>query len=70
MLWAELLRRVFDTDPLDCPNCSGRMRVVAAIMKADVVAAILESLGLETEPPTIRPARAPPEFGLVEIDWT
>lgn len=65
-----MLRRVFDLDVLDCPNCHGRMKVIAAIMKADVVAAILESLGLDTEPPPIRPARAPPEPGLVEIDWT
>ena len=70
MLWVELLRRVFDVDPLDCPKCHGRMRVVAAIMKSDVVAAILESPGLDTEPPTICPARAPPEHELVEIDWT
>jgi len=70
VLWAELLRRVFDVDALECPQCHGRMRVIAAIMKADVIAAILESLGLDTEPPTIRSARAPPEHELVEIDWT
>ena len=70
MLWAELLRRVFDLDALECPRCHGRMRVIAAIMKADVIAAILESLSLDTEPPTICPARAPPEYGLVEIDWS
>ena len=70
MLWAQLLRRVLDVDALECPKCHGRMKVIAAIVKADVVAAILESLGLDTEPPTIRPARAPPEYELVEIDWT
>ena len=46
------------------------MRVIAAIMKAETVAAILESLGKGNEPPTIRPARAPPEYEVVEIDWT
>ena len=70
MLWAQRLRRVFDVDSLECPKCHGRMRVIAAIVKADVIAAILESLGLDTEPPTIRPARAPPEYELVELDWT
>ena len=70
MLWAELLSRVFGVDALECPKCRGRMKVIASILKADVVAAILESLGLDTEPPTIRPARAPPEYELVEIDWT
>jgi hypothetical protein len=68
ILWAALLQRVFDVDPLTCPNCSGRMRVIAAILKADVVAKILQSLGLPAEPPEIRGARPPPEPGLVEYD--
>ena len=70
ILWAELLKRVFDIDVLDCPKCHGRMRPIAAIMKADVINAILECLGHDTEAPPIRPARAPPEHALVEIDWT
>jgi hypothetical protein len=45
------------------------MRVLAAIVKVDTVKAILESLGLPAEPPAIRPARPPPEPGLVEYDF-
>jgi hypothetical protein len=36
--------------------------------QGDVVKAILESLGLSAEAPPIRPARSPPEPGLVEYD--
>jgi len=50
--WADLLRRVFEVDALQCPNCGGRMRLIAAITEPDVARRILECLGL--------PARAPP----------
>jgi hypothetical protein len=68
VLWAELLRRVFDVDPLVCPNCSGRMKVIAAILKAEIVAKILHALGVPAEPPEIRRARSPPDHDLVEYD--
>ena len=29
--WADLLRRVFAVDVLECPDCGGRMRLLAAI---------------------------------------
>ena len=50
--WAQLMRRVFAIDVLECPACGGRMRVIAAIEDPQVVRAILRCLGL--------PARAPP----------
>ncbi|MBW2281154.1 MAG: transposase [Deltaproteobacteria bacterium] len=50
--WADLMRRVFAIDVLECPACGGRMRVIAAIEDPRVIRAILECLGL--------PARAPP----------
>jgi hypothetical protein len=39
--WADLLARVFEVDALCCPRCGGRMRVLAAIMEADVAQRIL-----------------------------
>jgi len=30
-LWADLMRRTFGFDVLDCPRCGGRMRLVASI---------------------------------------
>ncbi|MFN0181270.1 MAG: transposase, partial [Gemmatimonadales bacterium] len=36
--WAELLRRLFEVDPLTCPHCQGVMRVVAVITAPGVIA--------------------------------
>ena len=58
--WAELMRRTFGFDVLACPRCGGRLRLVALIEQASVVQRILRHLGLPTEVPEPRPARAPP----------
>ena len=50
--WAELMKRVFEIDVLECPRCLGRMRIVAAIHPPDATRKILDCLGL--------PSRAPP----------
>jgi uncharacterized protein YbaR (Trm112 family) len=47
-------------DVLACPRCGGRLRVIALIEEAAVIDRILRHLGLPTEPPAPRPARAPP----------
>lgn len=60
--WAELMRRVFDVDVLRCPRCKGRCKLISLITQPDVIAAILECLGLNSSPPRIRPARAPPQL--------
>ena len=39
LLWAELLKRTFGVDPKQCPDCGGRMKMIATIMRADVVKA-------------------------------
>jgi hypothetical protein len=58
----ELLQRVFAVDVLVCPNCGGRMRVIATIDDPRVVRRILTHLGLlgdprpPPEPPTWQPA--------------
>jgi hypothetical protein len=50
--WADLMRRVFAIDVLECPRCRGRMRVIAAIHPPETTSEILECMDL--------PARAPP----------
>lgn len=60
MTWAELLKKVFQMDLTNCPDCGGAVKVVAAIMKRDVVVKILNHLSLPTEIPRWVPARAPP----------
>jgi hypothetical protein len=55
--WAELMRRVFALDVLECPRCGGPMRILAEIHPPDATRAILEWLKL--------PSRAPPTTAAV-----
>jgi hypothetical protein len=52
LAWADLLRRVFAIDVLECPRCGSRTRILAAIHPPDTTRAILKCLEL--------PSRAPP----------
>ena len=58
--WASLMARTFGFDVLACPRCGGRLRLIALIEEAAVIERILRHLGLPTEIPAPRPARAPP----------
>ncbi len=42
--WAQLIKRVYEVDPLVCPSCGGEMRIIAFIIDHDVVGAILRHL--------------------------
>jgi hypothetical protein len=55
--WAELMRRVFAVDVLECPRCHGPMRILAALHPPDTAGSILECLGLPARPPPVAPAR-------------
>jgi hypothetical protein len=44
--WARLIRKVYEADPLQCPQCKGPMRVIAFIENPGVIQRILEHLGL------------------------
>jgi len=54
--WAELMRRVFELDVLECGRCGGRMRILAAIHSSEAIRKILECLGLPSRPPPIASA--------------
>lgn len=56
--WAELLRRIFEVNPLRCPRCSHAMRVVACITEPSVIDRLLTHL--RGQAPPARRARAPP----------
>jgi hypothetical protein len=60
--WAELLKRAFEIDVLNCPWCGGKRKLIALITDGAVVRRILEHLGLPTAAPVLAPARSPPEF--------
>ena len=63
--WADLLRRVFADDVLQCP-CGGRRSVIAIVADPTIARALLTALGLPNEPATFAPARDPPQ---VELAW-
>jgi len=42
--WAQLIKRVYEVDPLLCRNCGAEMRIIAFIIDHDVVDAILRHL--------------------------
>ena len=52
--------RSFGFDVRACSRCGGRLRLIALIERASVIQRILQHLGLPTEVPEARPARAPP----------
>jgi hypothetical protein len=57
--WATLLRRSLSVDALACPECHGRLRVVAVITEREPVRRILAHLGMPTDPPAVARARDP-----------
>ena len=60
--WAEMMRRAFDIDVLDCPKCGGRLRLIAFIMDRSTLRKLLGHAKLPTEPPGEAHARdSPPE---------
>ncbi len=54
------MARTFGMDVLVCPRCGGRLRLIALIEEAAVIDRILRHLGLPTQTPAPRAARAPP----------
>jgi hypothetical protein len=56
--WAELLRRLFEVDPLACPRCGTEMRIVAFLTDPTTINRILDHLR-RTHTSRRRP-RAPP----------
>ncbi len=61
--WARLIQKIYEVDPLICPKCQGKMRVIAFIEDDQVIKKILDHLGLwETnnhDPPAHNPSCIP-----------
>ena len=56
--WAALMHRAFAIDVLACPDCGGRMRLIATIHDPGVIRRILAHLGLSHSGQS--PGPAPP----------
>jgi len=39
--WADLLRRIYEVDPLQCPACGAEMRIIACLLQPSVIDRIL-----------------------------
>jgi hypothetical protein len=53
--WAEMIRKVYETDPLLCPECGGQMRIIFFLTDYAVVDRIINHLKL-----TFVAAKPPP----------
>ena len=59
--WARLIQKIYEVNPLICPKCQGRMRVVSFIEDSDVIRKILKHLNLwDLQRPPRPVAHAPP----------
>ena len=54
--WRELIKKVWEADPLRCLKCSREMRIVSLIDQEDVIERILRHLGLWQEGGACTPA--------------
>ena len=57
LAWAELMKRVFAIDVLECPRCRRRMRILAAVQPPDTTSTIFACLDLPVRAPPLAPAR-------------
>ena len=59
--WAALMQRAFGIDVLACPDCGGRLRLIAKLHDPAVIQKILAHLALCPSEPSLAPG--PPESG-------
>ncbi|MGC4121249.1 MAG: hypothetical protein QM765_43065 [Myxococcales bacterium] len=58
--WADLMRKAWGVDVLDCP-CGGKRKFVEEVCSPEKIRQTLERLGLWREPPEVTMARRPPQ---------
>jgi hypothetical protein len=67
--WARLIQKIYEADPLTCPKCSGKMKILSFIEDPEVIKKILKHLGLwdiKARPPP-KATATPPDF---HIDYS
>jgi len=60
--WARLIQKIYEVDPLTCPKCSGKMKVISVIEDENIIKKILKHLGLWD-----RKARPPPKANALAV---
>ncbi len=61
--WAEMIRKVYEIDPLLCPSCGGQMRIISFIEEPKVIDRIIAHLKLTFE------AERPPPPRIVQQEF-
>ena len=49
--WSELIKKIWEVDPLSCPRCGHEMKIIRLIHEPDVIERILRHPGLWKQPP-------------------
>jgi hypothetical protein len=60
--WADMIRKVYEIDPLICPKCGGQMRIISFIKDYKVIDKIIDHLKL-----TFKAERPPPPQAQLSI---
>jgi hypothetical protein len=64
--WRELIKKVWEADPLLCPKCQKEMRIVALLDDRTVIERILRHLGLWQQGVRVDPGTDPPADWVIE----
>ncbi len=67
--WARLIQKTYEADPLTCPKCQRRMKIISFIEDEEVIEKILKHLGfwdLKARPP---PRTKTPSVTIYLDDW-
>ncbi len=69
--WARLIQKIYEVDPLTCPKCQGRMRIISFIDDKEVIEKILKYLGIWLVKKKPQPnANAPPQTTETYLDYS
>jgi len=66
--WAEMIRKVYEVDPILCPQCGGRMKVIAFITDYQAIDSIIAHLKLTFVAAKPRPSHVFTEVALMEAE--
>jgi hypothetical protein len=66
--WAEMIRKVYEVDPLLCPKCGGRMRIIAFLRDYQAVDRIINHLKLTFIAEKPPPSRVFEQVGLMAAE--
>jgi hypothetical protein len=66
--WAEMIRKVYEVDPLLCSKCGGRMRIIAFLTDYQAVDRIIDYLKLTFIAEKPPPSRVFEQVGLMAAE--